>query len=81
MKTLLLHYPVTTSMTVMLEVDDDFDPCDIDELQELVTKEDLVDSEVEPVEWDHLKSAWRYADPQDCWVTDPNGGYFTTDMV
>ena len=40
MKTLLLHYPVTTSMTVMLEVDDDFDPCDIDELQELVTKED-----------------------------------------
>ena len=81
MKTLYLHYPVTTSMSVTVEVDDDFDPCDIDELQELVTKEHLVDSEVEPVEWDHLKSAWRYTDPQDCWVTDSDDGFFTTDMI
>ena len=68
-------------MSVTLEVDDDFDPSDIDELQELVTKDHLCNSDVEPVQWDHLKDAWRYADPQDCWVTDADDGYFTTDMV
>ena len=81
MKTLLLHYPVTTTMSVMLEVDDDFNLPDIHELHELVTKKHLVNSEVEPVEWDNLKDAWRNADLESCWVTDTNGGYFTTDMA
>ena len=80
MKTLYLHYPVQVSMTVKLYVDDHFDPTDIDALQEKVTQNDLLNADVDEVEWDHLKDAWRYTDSDDCWVTDDGDGYFTNQL-
>ena len=80
MKTLYLHYPLQVSMTVKLYVDEHFDPSDIEALQAKVTREDLLSADVDDVEWDHLKNAWRYADADDCWVTDDSDGYFTNQI-
>tara|TARA_B100000214_G_scaffold181789_1_gene131109 strand:+ start:244 stop:495 length:252 start_codon:yes stop_codon:yes gene_type:complete len=81
MKTLTIHLPIKTSIAVELNVSDDTDPSDIAWLQELIEREDLVKAELEDIGWDHYKDAWRYSDPQDCWVTDPEGNYWTLDYV
>ena len=65
-----ITYDVTTSMT--LTVERDSIPEDHDELLESVTKQELIDNQMEVAEvgWGNIKSAWRDSTPENTWVTD-----------
>ena len=65
-----ITYDVTTSMT--LTVERDSIPEDHDELLESVTKQELIDNQMDVAEvgWNNIKSAWRDSTPENAWVTD-----------
>ena len=65
-----ITYDVITSLT--LTVERDSIPENHQELLESVTKQELIDNEMDVAEvgWDNIKSAWRDSTPENTWVTD-----------
>ncbi len=68
-----IEYEVTTSFRITVERDEL--PEDHDALLESVTRYELLDSDcdVYPIEWDHMKMAWRESSPDNTYVFDENG--------
>jgi hypothetical protein len=67
-----IEYEVTTSFQLTIERDEP--PEDVNDLLESVTRDELSESpcDVYPIEWGHLKEAWRNADPENTYITDEN---------
>ncbi len=66
-----IEYEVITSVTVTVERDQL--PEDPNDLLESVTRDEMVNAEeVNPIEWGHLKDAWRAADADNTHITDEN---------
>ena len=67
-----IEYEVTTSFRIALERDEL--PKDHDALLESVTRDELIDADcdVYPIEWDHMKMAWRESSPENTYVFDEN---------
>lgn len=68
-----IEYEVTTSFQLTIERDEL--PDDAHDLLESITRDELAKSpcDVYPIEWGHLKDAWRNADPENTVITDENG--------
>jgi len=68
-----IEYEVITSFRITIERDEL--PEDHDELLESVTRDELIDApcDVFPIEWDHMKYAWRESSPDNTCVFDENG--------
>ena len=67
-----IEYEVTTSFQLTIERDQL--PDDPQELLDSVTRDELGSApcDVHPVEWGHLKEAWRSATPDNTYITDEN---------
>lgn len=67
-----IEYEVVTSFQLTIERDEL--PEDPTDLLESITRDELSDSpcDVYPVEWAHLKYAWRNATPDNTYITDEN---------
>ena len=67
-----IEYEVTTSFRIALERDEL--PKDHYALLESVTRDELIDADcdVYPIEWDHMKYAWRESSPENTYVFDEN---------
>ncbi len=65
-----IEYEVVTSFQITIERDEL--PEDPDDLLESITRDELSNShcDVYPVEWGHLKEAWRNATPDNTYITD-----------
>ena len=64
-----IEYEVTTSFLVVVERDEL--PASHDQLLESVTRDELPGSlDPLPIEWGHVKEAWRSATPENTWVFD-----------
>jgi hypothetical protein len=65
-----IEYEVTT--TFQLTVERDELPDDAETLLDSVTRAELADSpcDVNPIEWDHLKYAWRNSTPDNTYITN-----------
>ena len=65
-----IEYEVVTSFQITIERDEL--PEDPDDLLESITRDELSNSpcDVYPVEWGHLKDAWRNATPDNTYITD-----------
>jgi hypothetical protein len=64
-----IEYEVTTSFQVTVERDEL--PASHDQLLESVTRDELDgSSDPLPLEWGHIKEAWRSATPENTWVFD-----------
>ena len=65
-----ITYDVITSLT--LTVERDSIPENHQELLESVTKQELIDNEMDVAEvgWDNIESAWRDSKPENTWVLD-----------
>ncbi len=68
-----IEYEVITSFQLTIERDEL--PEDSADLLESVTRDELIDSpcDVYPIEWAHLKYAWRNAEPENTYITDDDG--------
>ena len=67
-----IEYKVTTSFRLTVERDEL--PEDHDALLESVTRDELVNApcDVYPIEWDHMKYAWRESSPENTYVFNEN---------
>jgi hypothetical protein len=66
-----IEYEVTTCFQVVVERDEL--PATHDQLLESVTRDELSGSlDTLPIEWGHVKDAWRSATPENTWVFDEN---------
>ena len=67
-----IEYEVTTSFRITVERDEL--PEDHDELLESVSRDELATApmDVFPIEWDHIKMAWRESSPENTYVFDKN---------
>ena len=66
-----IEYEVITSVTVTVERDQL--PSNPNDLLESVTRDELANSpDIIPIEWGHLKDAWRAADADNTHITDEN---------
>ena len=67
-----IEYEVTTSFQLTIERDQL--PDSPQELLESVTRDELSGApcDVYPVEWGHLKEAWRNATPDNTYITNEN---------
>ena len=67
-----IEYEVVTSFQLTIERDQL--PDDPQELLDSVTRDELGEApcDVYPVEWGHLKEAWRSATPDNTYITDEN---------
>ncbi len=67
-----IEYEVTTSFRITVERDEL--PKDHDALLESVTRDELIDApfDIYPIEWDHVKTAWRQSSPENTYVSDEN---------
>lgn len=67
-----ITYDVLTSMT--LTVERDSLPGDKQDLIDSVTKEELINNDLQigEIEWDSIKYAWRNADSENTWIIDEN---------
>ena len=67
-----IEYEVITSFQLTVERDEL--PKDHDALLESVTRDELSDAPmyVYPIEWDHIKTAWRESSPENTYVSDEN---------
>ena len=64
-----IEYEVTTSFQVVVERNEL--PASHDQLLESVTCDELSASlDPLPIEWGHVKEAWRSATPENTWVFD-----------
>jgi hypothetical protein len=64
-----IEYEVTTSFQVVVERNEL--PASHDQLLESVTRDELATSlDPLPIEWGHVKEAWRSATPENTWVFD-----------
>jgi hypothetical protein len=65
-----IEYEVVTSFQLTVERDEL--PKDPDDLLNSITRDELADSpcDVYPIEWGHLKDAWRNATPDNTYITD-----------
>lgn len=65
-----IRIPVTTSMATTLDIPWGVDPGEfmVEYLLNVMTRDDLASFDVEPVEWDHIKAAWKGLDPDECWI-------------
>ena len=64
-----IEYEVTTSVTLTIERDTI--PTDHSTLLDSVTCDELSSSsDLLPIEWGHIKEAWRSATPENTWVYD-----------
>jgi len=69
---LYIEYEVTTSFRITVERDQL--PEDHDALLESVTRDELINApcDVYPMEWDHMKEAWRGSSPENTYVFNEN---------
>ena len=67
-----IEYEIITSATLTVERDQL--PEDVNDLLESVTRDELANSpfDIVPIEWGHLKDAWRAADADNTHITDEN---------
>lgn len=67
-----IEYEVTTSFQLTVERAEI--PKDHAQLLESITRDELAGSSLEPlpIEWGHIKEAWRSATPDNTWVYDEN---------
>ena len=74
-----IEYEVTTSFRIAVERDEL--PKDHDALLESVTRDELIDADcdVYPIEWDHMKYAWRESSPENTCVFDENNDQLYSD--
>lgn len=64
-----IEYEVITSVTVTVERD--HLPSNPNDLLESVTRDELANSpDINPIEWGHLKDAWRTADADNTHITN-----------
>ena len=68
-----IEYEVITSFRITVERDEL--PKDHDALLESVTRDELARApmDVYPIEWGHIKDAWRVSSPENTYVCDENG--------
>ena len=74
-----IEYEVTTSFRITVERDEI--PKYHDALLESVTRNELIDAPcgVYPIEWDHMKYAWRESSPENTCVFDENNDQLYSD--
>ena len=67
-----IEYEVITSFRITVERDEL--PKDHHALLESVTRDELARApmDVYPIEWDHIKYAWRESSPENTYVCDEN---------
>ena len=67
---IFIEYEVITSATIAIERDEL--PENPDDLLESVTRDELANSPLDtsPIEWGHLKDAWRTADADNTYITN-----------
>ena len=67
-----IEYEVTTSFRITVERDEL--PENHDELLESVTRDELLNTPIDvyPIEWDHIKYAWRESSSENTYVFDKN---------
>ena len=67
-----IEYEVTTSFRITIERDEI--PEDHAALLESVTRDELATSlmDINPIEWDDIKMAWRASSPENTYVFDEN---------
>ena len=66
---IFIEYEVITSATIAIERDEL--PENPDDLLESVTRDELANSpDIKPIEWGHLKGAWRAADANNTYITN-----------
>jgi len=65
-----ITYPIESSYTIQIERDKL--PENPDDLLDTITKEELIDCVLHEaiIEWDHIKSAWRYSEVDDIGIQD-----------
>ena len=65
-----IEYEVITSVTIAVERDEL--PSNPNDLLESVTRDELANSPVDvyPIEWGHLKDAWRTANAENTYITN-----------
>ena len=67
---ILLEYPVRTSFVLTVERDElPDDPWD---LLESITRDELVNAQINDIDWGDLKESWRDATPDSTYVYDEN---------
>ena len=67
---IIIEYEIITPARITVERDQL--PEDPNDLLESVTKDELANSplDVRPIQWGHLKDAWRAADPENTYITN-----------
>ena len=66
---IIIEYEVITSATIAIERDQI--PEDPNDLLDSVTRDEMTNCpDIKPIEWGHLKGAWRTADPENTYITN-----------
>jgi hypothetical protein len=65
-----VEYTICLSALVEKEVEEE---AEYDDIVESITRDDLTRAEVQPADWDAIKSAWRCTDRPNVYKSDENG--------